>query len=149
MSGSQVPPGAAGVVFFVEDDVEVRNFAAIVLQNAGYRVLEAGSADEAARVMDAFEGRIDVLLMDINLPDAWGATLAQSLRVMHPEMALVFTTGFAADDEVLASGLRDATRVLPKPFTIEALLDTVRTAILDPAGPPHGQPRSVDDADSE
>jgi len=148
--GGQVPAGVPGVVFFVDDDEEIRSFVATVLNRSGYTVLGAGSAEEAGRVVDGYEGRIDVLLMDVNLPDAWGSTLAQSLRVVHPEMALVFTTGYASSDEVLAGGLHDATRVLPKPFTVEALLSVVRDAILDPGGRPHGRNRgSAGDSNAE
>ena len=122
-------PERQPVVFFVDDQEGVRKFASRVLERGGYKVIEAGSAAEAGQVLDRFEGPIEVLLMDINLPDAWGGTLAQSLRVSHPEMAVIYTTGFADSDEVLSSGLKDAALVLPKPFSVAELLEKVSMAM--------------------
>lgn len=130
--------GAAGrspVVFFVDDDVDVRALTQKVLEGGGYRVIEAGSAEEAGKVVDTFDGWIDVLLMDINLPDGWGGTLAQGLLLSRPGMVVVYTTGAAAGDAVLSGGLKDAALVLPKPFSPAELLSVVGEAVSRGKGP--------------
>jgi len=128
------PPSRPPVVFFVDDDDGVRTVTAKILRRHGFQVLEAASAEEASRFMEGLTEPIDVLLMDIVLPDGWGGTLAQRLREMHPEMAVVYTTGYAASDPVLSSALRDAPYVLRKPFTSEELMDVVRRALADQPG---------------
>jgi len=127
------------VVFFVDDQEGILRFATILLERAGYHVLTAASAEEAGRVIDAYEDAIDVLLMDINLPDAWGANLAQTLRLAHPEMRVVYTTGFAGTDEVLSGGLNDAELVLPKPFSGDALIEIIERARRRGSGPEVGE----------
>ncbi len=92
-------------------------------------MLSAASAEEASDVSETFDGEIDVLLMDINLPDGWGATVAFRLRQARPNMALVFITGFAEIDPVLAGGLGDAEFLVTKPFTADTLVSELERAM--------------------
>ncbi len=117
------------VVFVVDDDDDVRRFVSHLLTNAGYEVLLAESAEEASNISEAFDGEIDALVMDINLPDGFGATAAFRLREARPNMALVFITGFAKSDPVLAGGLNDAEFLVTKPFTADALLIELKRAM--------------------
>ena len=125
--------GPGRVVFFVDDDQAVRRSTTALLERRGFTVLQAGSAEEAVRIAESHEGLIDVLLMDINLPDGWGAVVAQRLRAHHPEMVTVYTTGFAGADPILSGGLKDARFVVPKPFTSSDLVAMLERAIE--AGP--------------
>lgn len=120
---------ARRVVFFVDDDEDVRSVTKALLERRGFTVIQAGSAEEAGRVAEAYEQPIDVLLMDINLPDGWGAVVAQRLRAHHPEMVTVYTTGFASSDPILSGGLKDAEFVVPKPFTSTELIEMLEKAI--------------------
>jgi len=110
------------VVFFVDDEPGIRGSFATLMRRRGFKVLEAGSAEEASRLIEIFPDPIDVLLMDINLPDGWGGTLAQALLEEHPEMVVIYTTGYATEDPILSGALNDAPYVLRKPFTSEELL---------------------------
>jgi DNA-binding NtrC family response regulator len=116
-------------VFFVDDDDSVRGVYSEILRRNGLLVLEAASAEEASRLVEVFTDPIDVLLMDINLPDGWGATLAHRLAEVHPEMAVVYTTGFADSDPILDGALADAPHVLRKPFNARQLLDMIAEAM--------------------
>ena len=60
------------VVFLVDDDHEFREITSELLKRRGYEMILAASAEEASEVIESYEGEIDVLLMDINLPDGWG-----------------------------------------------------------------------------
>jgi len=117
------------VVFFVDDEPGIRGSFSTLMRRRGFKVLEAGSADEAGRLIELFHDPIDVLLMDINLPDGWGGTLAQALLEEHPEMVVIFTTGYANDDPILSGALNDAPYVLRKPFTSEELLNMLSDAM--------------------
>ena len=92
-------------------------------------MITAASATEAERIIEEHEGVIDALLMDINLPDGWGAMVAQRLISARPEMALVYTTGMAEIDPILSGGLKGAQFVIRKPFTGDQLADTLSRAI--------------------
>lgn len=118
-----------GTVFFVDDDDRLRTVTCRLLKARGYQVIEAESAERALEVLETYDGAIDVVLMDINLPDGWGASVAQRLRDVRPNMAVVFTTGYADVDPILSSALNDAEFVVKKPFSTEQLVEVLERAI--------------------
>jgi CheY-like chemotaxis protein len=132
-AGASTDPSGDGsrakVVFFVDDDDQLRSVTARLLKSRGYEVVLAATAEEAWDIIENHEGELDVLLMDINLPDGWGATLAHRLRAARPELALVYTTGFAENDAVLQSGLGHADFVVTKPFTGDELVAELERAM--------------------
>jgi DNA-binding NtrC family response regulator len=117
------------VVFFVDDEEGIRRIANRLLRKRGFDMIAASSAAEAEEVIQRYEGDIDVLLMDINLPDGWGAMVAQRLKSARPEMAVVYTTGFSEIDPILSGGLSGADFVIRKPFTGDQLADVLGRAI--------------------
>lgn len=119
------------LVFLVEDEDALRGVTRRLLAKRGFDVIEAASAAEALEVVEAQEGPIDAILMDINLPDGWGATLAQDLRAVKPEAAVVYTTGYAASDPVLGAALADAPYVVTKPYTGDEVAEILRKAIAE------------------
>lgn len=116
------------VVLFVDDEEALRRQAVRILRGR-FEVLGAGSAEEATDLMEGREAPVDVLLMDINLPDGWGSLVAQRLRSIQPDLAVVYTTGYAAEDPVLAGGLNDAAFVLTKPYTTAQLIGILERAV--------------------
>jgi two-component system cell cycle sensor histidine kinase/response regulator CckA len=117
-------PGTRNVLV-VDDAGVVRRLAYRLLSEAGYRVFEAGSAVEAVEVVRLARGRIDVVLIDVIMPEVNGVDLARMLQEQSPGLDLVFMSAYPA--EVLArEGLGDLrVRFLAKPFTREDLLKAV------------------------
>ncbi len=130
-----LPPTRRPTVFFVDDEVGIRHIANRLLRKRGFDVITAASGSEAERVIEAHEGPIDALLMDINLPDGWGGMVAQRLTSARPGMAVVYTTGMAEIDPILSGGLAGAQFVIRKPFTGDQLADTLTRAIEAKVGP--------------
>ncbi|MDZ7778639.1 MAG: response regulator [Gemmatimonadota bacterium] len=128
-SAGDAPEPRRGTVFFVDDDDRLRTVTCRLLKARGFEVLEAESAERALDVLEKYEDDIHVVLMDINLPDGWGASVAQRLRDVRPNMAVVFTTGYADVDPILASALNDAEFVVKKPFSTEQLVEILERAI--------------------
>lgn len=93
-----------------------------------FEVIEAASVAEATEVVERHGGPIDVVLMDIFLPDGWGSVAAQRIREARPHVPVVYTTGMAGTDPILNSALNDAPFVLRKPFDIDELLDILSRA---------------------
>lgn len=119
------PPGAGETVLLVDDEPEVLKVVARILRDAGYRVLEAGTYEEAVRAARAHEGRVDLIISDTILPDRPGPDLAEAVAVARPEAAVLFISGHA-DEELLRTKVTDQGRpLLLKPFQPEALLAKV------------------------
>jgi DNA-binding NtrC family response regulator len=126
---SSAQPNRSPVVFFVDDDAGIRHVTHRLLRKRGFEVITASSALEAERVIEEHRGEIDALLMDVHLPDGWGAIVAQRLVGARPDMALVYTTGLAEIDPIVSGGLTGARYVIRKPFTGDQLADTLSRAI--------------------
>lgn len=106
-------------ILFVEDNVLIRIATADMLTRMGHTVLDAGSADEALRILDP---SVDVLMTDIGLPGMSGRELAAEARLRLPELKVIFATGRnfppAAEDEAAAAGIV----VLRKPYDTRSLI---------------------------
>ena len=121
---------AAGneTILLVEDDEALRNLAREVLEASGYRVLEAGNADAALLICEQ-NGKIDLLLTDVVMPDLGGRELAQKLLALQPEMCVLYMSGYA-DDAIVHHGVLDeGTNFLAKPFSPNALGSKVRAVL--------------------
>ncbi|MEO6326174.1 MAG: response regulator, partial [Thermoanaerobaculia bacterium] len=79
----------SGTIFLVEDDESVRSLVHRVLREAGYLVVEAGSAEEALLLFPSL-GAIDMVVTDTVLPGLNGVRLAQELRLRRPELRILF-----------------------------------------------------------
>jgi CheY-like chemotaxis protein len=109
------------LVLLVEDDAELRGFAADVLREAGYVVLAAAGAEEALARLERDAAAIDVLFIDVSPPGPLtGAELARLARARNPRIEIVYTTGFAgaADGSAPADAVD---RLLRKPYTPQEL----------------------------
>lgn len=141
LSGDLQDPGATGrrVVLVVEDGEDLRQFLKRTLERYDFAVLEAGSAEEALVLANAVPHAIDVLLMDIMLPDSWGTRLAEDIRTLHPGIGVVLTSGHTVEDPVLGAGISQREPFLKKPFEIRELMDAITTVMAAAAleGPPH------------
>jgi two-component system, cell cycle sensor histidine kinase and response regulator CckA len=114
---------AGETILFVEDEAFVRDVTCEVLRSAGYRVLTAKNAVEAAGIYDAQRGDVGLLLTDVVLPGETGRALAGRLRRGNPRLKVLLVTGY-----VEQMGLQEAMpeECLAKPFSTEVLLRRVR-----------------------
>jgi PAS domain S-box-containing protein len=121
----RIAPGGHESILLVEDDADLRETSAATLMQLGYRVLQAGNAEQALKILA--DGRpVDLLFTDIMMPGGMlGPTLAQRARQMRPNLHVLFTTGYA-NSGVLASGAVVHADVLAKPFRTEDLAVRIR-----------------------
>jgi PAS domain S-box-containing protein len=127
VDGEAVPAGAGPVaeparatgetVLLVEDEEAVRQLASMILERAGYRVVTAANADEAAEKHLTHAGAIALLLTDVVLPGMSGPELFQRLRIRDPKLKVLYMSGYT-DDAVFRTGrLQPGAAFIQKPFT--------------------------------
>src|SRR5688500_14800901 len=116
-------------VLVVDDAGVVRRLSFRVLSEAGYRVFEAASAVEALEVMAMLHGHLDLVLVDVVMPEVNGVDLVRLIRERWAEPSILFMSAYPA--EVLArEGLKDLrVQFLAKPFTRDELLTAAHRAI--------------------
>lgn len=115
-----------GTILLVEDEEAVRAFGARALASRGYTVLQATTGVEALEVVDANEGRIDLVVSDVVMPEMDGPTLLGELRKRGIKAKVIFVSGYAEDafERNLPEGEDFA--FLPKPFSIKQLVEAVK-----------------------
>ncbi|MBW8782430.1 MAG: response regulator [Verrucomicrobia bacterium] len=114
-------------ILLVEDDTNVREFAAAMLQRLGYAVLQAKSGDQALAVWHRHAQKISLLLTDVVLPgDLSGVALLSRLQTEKPDLKAVIVSGYPGEtvDKVPAS-----VRFLHKPYLPKTLAQAVRAAL--------------------
>jgi two-component system cell cycle sensor histidine kinase/response regulator CckA len=111
-------------VLVVDDAGVVRRLSFRVLSESGYRVFEAASAVEALEVLAMLHGRVDLVLVDVVMPEVNGVDLVRLIREQWDRPAILFMSAHPA--EVLArEGLKDLrVQFLAKPFTRDELLSS-------------------------
>ena len=131
------PPVAGATVLLVEDEEVVRDLASEILHMHGYRVVTASHGQDALRVYDAHEGRIDLLLTDVVMPVMGGREVAKRLTDRQPDLKVMFVSGYAGEVAFHDGILEAGASFLNKPFTPFELIDKVWRVLASSASTAH------------
>ena len=116
-------------VLIVEDDKEVRKLAVRILKRQGYTVLDGSYGAEAFNVCRQHKGPIHLLLTDVVMPGMDGRALSESLSQLHPEMKVLYMSGYT-DDAIIRHGVMEkGMNYIQKPFTVSGLINKVREVL--------------------
>jgi signal transduction histidine kinase/pSer/pThr/pTyr-binding forkhead associated (FHA) protein/ActR/RegA family two-component response regulator len=116
-------------VLVVEDEPGVRQLTRRILDQAGYRVIDAPDGERALELLAAQRGEIDLLLTDLVMPGMSGKELAERATAQQPGLHVLYMSGYI-DRDVAGQGLFAKDRkLLTKPFSRDALLDHLRAAL--------------------
>jgi signal transduction histidine kinase/CheY-like chemotaxis protein len=119
--GRQAQAGAGEVVLVVDDEASVRLFVKEVLEDLGYRVLQAEDAGAGLKILDSGV-RLDLLITDVGLPGGMnGRQLADAARATRPDLKILFVTGYAENAALSGQNLRPGVHILTKPFSVQTL----------------------------
>ena len=137
-------PGQSGIkaqqgtetLLLVEDEDAVRALVRNVLKERGYRVMEASRGEDALELADQYWGQIDLLVTDVVMPQMSGRELARRLANLHPQIKVLYISGYTDNAVWHQGGLDSGGAFLQKPFSPEALARKVREVL---GGPPHGR----------
>jgi two-component system cell cycle sensor histidine kinase/response regulator CckA len=119
----------SGTILLVEDEEEVRGFATRALANRGYRVLQAASGVDALEIIAAHDGKIDLMITDVMMPQMDGPSLFRQVRKSAPHIKVIFMSGYA--EQTLREDLSEGENFhfLPKPFPLKGLAELVKQVL--------------------
>ena len=118
--------GAGRVVLVVEDEPTIRMLVVELLEEIGYRVVEAGDGAAALRALHAV-ATVDLLITDVGLPGGMnGRQVADAALAARPGLKVLFITGYAENAVIGHGRLAPGTAVVTKPFHMDVLTDKVR-----------------------
>ncbi|MFZ5689953.1 MAG: cell cycle histidine kinase CckA [Pseudomonadota bacterium] len=118
-----------GTVLLVEDEEGLRALNARGLASRGYTVLTASNGVEALEELEKNEGKVDLVVSDVVMPEMDGPTLLKEMRKTNPGLKMIFVSGYAEDafQKNLPPGGQFA--FLPKPFTLRQLVEQVKQTL--------------------
>jgi two-component system cell cycle sensor histidine kinase/response regulator CckA len=126
MAFSTHAPNAQTIVV-VDDQDDVRSLMALMLRRKGYSVIDAAGGADAIRMIESHKGKVDLLVTDVVMPGIGGRELYEYLSERHPEMKVLFVSGYTAD---AFEGRTVSGAFLAKPFLLDTLAKRVHE-ILD------------------
>jgi signal transduction histidine kinase len=130
----EIHPTAAGdqTILVVEDEEKVRTASVEMLEELGYRVLEASDGPSALKLLDGTPG-VDLLFTDIVLPGGMnGKQLADEIRRALPDVKVLYTTGYARNAIVHDGRLDPGVELITKPFSFTQLGAKIRAVLQSP-----------------
>lgn len=131
-------PAAGGeqTLLLVDDEPEILAFYSEALAAQGYQVLQAATGEEALRRLDEPGRRVDLIVMDLNMPGMGGEKALRLIRERHPSVCIIVASGYhdrRLKSSVLAAG---AQQFLAKPFDFARLLAVIRQVLGEAASAP-------------
>ena len=122
-------PSLPKTILVVDDEGIVRKVMTRVLARSGYRVLEAVNAAHALRLLRMYKDHINLLLTDVVMPGLNGRELAERAVLLHPEMAVLYTSAYSADVISCKGILHPGISFIEKSFTPDSLVSKVREVL--------------------
>ena len=117
----------SGTILLVEDEATVRAVAERALTRNGYTVLTAENGEAALEIL-ARERGIDLMISDVVMPTMDGPTTAREARKSHPDLPILFISGYA-EEQLRASIDLERVAFLAKPFSVQKLAEATRDAL--------------------
>ena len=138
------PSFGVGVILVVEDEEGVRKAVLEVLKKQGYSVLEAGNAEEALLICQHFKETIHLMITDVVMPGMNGSELAKRAVAFHPDMKVLYMSGYTDSDIVHNGVLEKGVNYIQKPFTFKGLAGKVQD-VLSGRSPQRRQDERIDE----
>ena len=111
-------------ILVADDEAALRHAIAEILRSSGYKVLEAETSTEALELARQHRGQLEILLTDIVMPGLRGPELARRVAKVHPEVQIVYMSGYA--EGLPEAQLPENSMFLQKPFRFATLLEQLK-----------------------
>jgi DNA-binding response OmpR family regulator len=119
-------------ILVVEDEILVRMFAVDALEDAGFKVEEAGSAADAIAKLEELKTSIGAAVVDLGLPDRAGDELASDMGRVVPDLPILIASGRSERELKERFAAHPRIRLLVKPYTASMLLDSLAELGIKP-----------------
>ncbi len=117
----EIPPSQGETVLLVEDEPALLKMGTMMLEKLGYRVLAAGTPDEAIALAEEHMAELHLLLTDVVMPGMNGKDLAERLHVLCPDMKILFMSGYSVNVIGAQWVMDEGVNFIEKPFSMKDL----------------------------
>jgi CheY-like chemotaxis protein len=126
---STLPRGAGELILIIDDEEIIRVTVKKTLERFGYKVQTAQNGAEAVALYSKMGDRIAVVITDMSMPIMDGSATIVALKALDPNVVIIASSGFHANVSIGKVIGADVKYFIPKPYTAEAVLRTLRRAI--------------------
>jgi CheY-like chemotaxis protein len=130
VNAGRVTPLGNATILLVEDNEMVMEMTRELLENSGCRVLSAYFPEDALNISREFDGKINLLLSDVVMPQMNGPELHGRLKEIFPDLPVLYMSGYIGNVVVTDGTLEEAATCISKPFTAETLLEEVAKILV-------------------
>lgn len=130
-AASSLPRGRGETILVVDDEAGVRQITKRALEAFGYRVLLAADGAEGLSLYNQHRPEIALVLTDMMMPMMDGPTMIHAIKAVNPDVRVICASGLAADGKVAEARAAGAMGFLPKPYTVETMLQVFRDALKE------------------
>ena len=116
-------------MLLVEDEAGVRRLSKRILENAGYRVLEAANGDDAEKLFALQADSIDLVVTDVIMPGCGGPELLSRLQARAPALRALYMSGYTEQSAAHKAGINHGLPFVQKPFTAAEFVRQVREVL--------------------
>ena len=116
------PPLAGGLMLLVDDEEQVRNTAAAMLEHLGFGVITAVNGKQGLALFEEFSGELTGLMLDLTMPDLDGSEVLRHIRERRPHLQVIVSSGYDRRDQTVGITFDDRTTFLQKPYTLKQLV---------------------------
>ena len=124
------PLGGSETVLFIDDEDIIMEVAAELLERMGYKVLKAESGKKAVEVYEENKERIDIVILDMIMPNMSGGDIYDTLKQINPGVKVLLSSGYSINGQATDILNRGCDGFVQKPFKMEELSEKLR-GILD------------------
>jgi CheY-like chemotaxis protein len=126
-----LPRGHNKLVLVVDDEDPILDLVQKVLKRYGYRVLLAKNGVEAVELYTRRQKEVDVVITDMVMPIMDGPATITALQAINPNVRIIGSSGFVSKDGQTKSKNAGVKCFIPKPYTAEALLNTLNEVLQE------------------
>ena len=119
-------PKAKETVLLIDDDEMVADVGEQILNKYGYQVVSAKSGKEAIEVYMANQDRIDMVILDMIMPEMSGEETYGQLKMINPKVKVLLSSGCSIDGQANKILKQGCNGFIQKPFNISELLEKIR-----------------------
>jgi PAS domain S-box-containing protein len=126
-----IPQAQGETILIVEDEIAILRLGQTILERLGYTVLTAASPGAALQQAEAYKGTIDLLITDVVMPEMNGRDLSGLMKKRHPDIRILFMSGYTANVIAHHGVLDDDVIFMQKPFSTQEIATKVRQALAE------------------
>jgi signal transduction histidine kinase/CheY-like chemotaxis protein len=125
-------PSGTETILVVDDEPVILDLAETILNRFGYRVIRAENGEQALTIVAEQSGRVDLVILDLNMPGMGGHSCLEALAARYPDVPVLLASGYSPNGSVRETLAAGAAGFIGKPYQLKEMLKVVRDIIDAP-----------------